>query len=152
MDGDLRRCINHLFLAGLITSVGYNTFPNFVPIFTGYSEEDLVKICYPTRWTKLDDCPFIWKRFDEANYLTGLIEDAPWLNGFDYAKTGFVKQPVDFYSRPFWSAACQNSGLVVLKNVSNIGLSILKPPVQCMLDKTTDSQTMFMITFICIPF
>jgi hypothetical protein len=112
-------------LAGFIILVGTNTFPNFVPILNGYSEEDFIKICYPTRWTKLDDCPFIWKRFDEANYLTGLTEDAPWLAIFDYAKTGFVKQPVDFYSRPFWSAACQNSGLTVLKKVSKIvGLSI----------------------------
>jgi hypothetical protein len=125
MDGDLKRCINHLFLADLITSVGYNTFPNFVPILNGYSEDDLVKICHPTSYTKLGGCPFIWKRIDEAKYLTGLIEDAPWLANFDYAKTGFVKQPVDFYSRSLWLAACQNSGLVVLKKVSKIvGLSI----------------------------
>jgi hypothetical protein len=97
--------------------VGHNTFPNFVPILNGYSEGDFAQICYPSRWTKQDDCPFIWKRFDEANYLTGLVEDAPSSAIFNYYKTGFVKQPVDFYSRPLWLAAVELDG-GLLWNVS----------------------------------
>jgi hypothetical protein len=88
-----------------IPLVGDNTFPNFLPITTGYNEQQLKGICYPSTNTKLDDCPFIWKQFERANYLTGLIEDSPIYAIFNYQKTGFVRQPVDFYSRPLWLAA-----------------------------------------------
>jgi hypothetical protein len=64
--------------------VGDNTFPNYCPMFTGYSEKEIVRICYPNKTTKLDDCPWIWKRFDKANYLTALVEDAPKVSAFNY--------------------------------------------------------------------
>jgi hypothetical protein len=110
-----------IIIATFDLTVGDVTFPNIASVMNGYSEEDLVKICYPTRYTKQDDCPFIWKRFDEANYLTGLIEDSPSGAIFSYARTGFVKQPVDFYSRPFWLAAvaAKDSG----DWLSNVSLS-----------------------------
>jgi hypothetical protein len=111
---DLKRYI----LAGLIIPVGTNTFPNFVPVSNGYSAEDLARICYPTRYTKFDECPFIWKRFDEANYLTGLVEDTPSGTMFNYYKTGFVKQPVDFYSRPLWFAAIKYAGVSLSLHIS----------------------------------
>jgi hypothetical protein len=79
-------------------------------MFTGYSEKEIVRICYPNKTTKLDDCPWIWKRFDKANYLTALVEDAPKVSAFNYKKTGFVQQPVDFYSRPLWIAASELGG------------------------------------------
>ena len=81
-------------------SVGENTFPNAVPFTSGYSEEDLKKVCYFTPETPQDACPYIWKRFSSANYLTALLEDFPHLSIFNYQKTGFMQQPVDFYLRP----------------------------------------------------
>jgi len=95
-------------------SVGQNTFPNFIPLMTGYSEEDLKDICYAKRYVKQDNCPFVWKRFESANYITGHVEDNPKLAIFNYAKTGFVKQPVDFYGRPFFAAASKYGTLHTL--------------------------------------
>jgi hypothetical protein len=82
--------------------VGENTFPNAVPFMSGYSESDIRQICFLTKETPQDDCPYIWKRFSTANYLTAYAEDSPRLGAFNYLKTGFVKQPVDFYLRPFF--------------------------------------------------
>ena len=47
-----------------------------------------------------DSCPYLWKRFNRAKYLTGHLEDSPGLAIFSRYKTGFVEQQVDFYLRP----------------------------------------------------
>lgn len=87
------------------SSVGENTFPNYCPIFFGYSEKDIKQICIIDQYTKLDDCPSIYKRLDEAKYLTTHTEDSANGPAFNYLKTGFVEQPVDFYPRPLFLAA-----------------------------------------------
>jgi hypothetical protein len=79
-----------------IISVGENTFPNFCPLFAGYSKEELMGICGPEK-EYFDNCPFIWKELDEANYLTANTEDAPDFGAFNYFKPGFKEQQVDFY-------------------------------------------------------
>jgi len=103
----------------LFCLVGENTFPNFIPIMTGYSTEDIEDICYSTSkpYVKQDDCPLVWKRFETANYLTGHVEDSPVYAIFHFQKTGFVKQPVDFYSRPLFLAASEFDGFLNLESV-----------------------------------
>jgi len=90
---------------------------------TGYSEEALKDICYSKRYIKQDNCPFVWKRFELANYLTGHVEDNPSLAIFNYAKTGFVKQPVDFYSRPLFIGASKYGGILKRDEVMTSNLS-----------------------------
>ncbi|ODN02078.1 hypothetical protein Ocin01_04570 [Orchesella cincta] len=83
------------------TKVGENTFPNAVAFISGYQVQDLTKICFFSQNTRQDLCPFLWKKFSEANYLTALIEDVPLLATYNYFKTGFVEQPTDYYFRPY---------------------------------------------------
>lgn len=64
-----------------------------------------MKICYASRATPQDDCPYIWKRFDSANYITSLSEDTPVSGGFNFLKTGFITQPVDYYLRTLIQSA-----------------------------------------------
>ncbi|CAG7722242.1 unnamed protein product, partial [Allacma fusca] len=83
------------------TKVGENTFPNVVAFLSGLNESSLEKACYFTPLTAQDACPYIWKEFNEAQYITAHLEDSPELNAFNRLKTGFVQQQVDFYMRPF---------------------------------------------------
>ncbi|CAG7724309.1 unnamed protein product [Allacma fusca] len=80
------------------TKIGENTFPNMMAALGGMKLDDYP--CWRTRSTKLDDCPFIWKNFSDRNYITGSVEDSASLANFNYMKTGFVRQPVDYYFRP----------------------------------------------------
>ncbi|XP_068086105.1 uncharacterized protein [Anabrus simplex] len=100
---------------GAIEMLGYNkvadnTFPNLVPVLAGLSEKELRNSCWPKDKSSFDNCPFIWKRFSEAGYRTGFGEDAPWLGMFNYLKGGFVKQPTDYYMRPYSKHAEDNLG------------------------------------------
>lgn len=88
------------------TKVGKNTFPNFVPLMTSLSAEELEKACFINSvLTPFDGCPFLWKNFSERNYLTAHIEDYPGISIFNYLKGGFDKEPVDFYPRAWMLAA-----------------------------------------------
>ncbi|OXA63650.1 hypothetical protein Fcan01_03216, partial [Folsomia candida] len=82
--------------------VGESTFPNFVASLTGYNITEYTELCMKNDMLDQDDCPFIWRRFDAANYLTALIEDEPNCAIFHYKKAGFSRQQVDFYSRPMF--------------------------------------------------
>lgn len=86
---------------------------------TGYQAQDITKICFFSQNTRQDLCPFLWKKFDEANYLTALIEDVPLLATFNYFKTGFVEQPVDYYFRPFMLGVHYHSRSIVSSNYCN---------------------------------
>ncbi|XP_067001793.2 uncharacterized protein [Anabrus simplex] len=81
--------------------VGDNTFPNLVPVLAGLSEKELRDSCWPKDKSSFDYCSFIWKNFSEAGYRTGFGEDSPWMGMFHYQKVGFVKQPTDYYVRPY---------------------------------------------------
>lgn len=94
---------------GAVEMLGYtktaeNTYPNSVSFLTGFSEKDIELICHSSKNVAFDDCPFIWKAFEDLNYITVNAEDAPYLGGFNYLKTGFVKKPTDFYLRPLMLA------------------------------------------------
>ncbi|XP_066995599.1 uncharacterized protein [Anabrus simplex] len=104
------RTVAHLRHTGWVDLKGYNkmgdnTFPNLNSILTGLSVEQLTKICWPTKSSKLDDCPFIWKEFHNRSYVTAYAEDEPTMSTFNYHKTGFVQPPTDYYLRPYMLAA-----------------------------------------------
>lgn len=77
--------------------VGDNTFPNLIPVLTGLSEEELVKLCWPTTSNRFDKCPFVWNDYKKRGYLTAYAEDSAWMSVFNYLKRGFHKQPTDYY-------------------------------------------------------
>lgn len=88
-----------VYMKGL-TKLADNSFPNMVPFLTGrrvwnneLKNED---------FGPYDDWPFIWKDFSKAGYKTALIEDFPTFTLFNYESKGFVKEPTDWYPRPFW--------------------------------------------------
>lgn len=92
-----------------IEFVGYNkvadnTFPNLVPLFSGYSVEEIEKFCWVDNDNVFDDCPWIWKYYNTFGYNTGYGEDACWMGVFNYLKNGFSQPPVDYYLRTYIKA------------------------------------------------
>lgn len=81
--------------------VGDNTFPNLIPLLTGYDERELPAACWKSDHLPLDNCNILWKRFAEKGYRTFYAEDAPYISTFNYVKRGFYHQPTDYYFRPF---------------------------------------------------
>ncbi|XP_023243043.1 uncharacterized protein LOC111641149 isoform X2 [Centruroides sculpturatus] len=80
--------------------VGENTFPNLVPLLSGYHEKEL-SFCKKNDRGVIDECPSLWKKFKEFGYRTLYAEDTPHISTFNYVKPGFRKQPTDYYFRPF---------------------------------------------------
>lgn len=80
--------------------VGYNTFPNVLPVLNGHSEGQLKKTCWRDKNAVFDNCSFIWDSFKKQGYVTAYGEDTPFMGTFWYLKNGFRKKPVDFYPRP----------------------------------------------------
>ncbi|XP_059475721.1 uncharacterized protein LOC132196829 isoform X2 [Neocloeon triangulifer] len=107
MHRELPLTLQTLQMAGAVPLLGYNkvadnTFPNLMPLLTGISESDLIKGCpWPGPDHVLDACPFIWKEYAIAGYRTVYAEDCTWMTTFNYAKSGFLHQPTDYYARPF---------------------------------------------------
>ncbi|ODM97355.1 hypothetical protein Ocin01_09323, partial [Orchesella cincta] len=85
----------------LIILVGENTFPNTVAFLTGMDTKEMQPLCFLSDEDPQDDCPYVWKDFANAGYLTATVEDVPYATGFNYLKTGFLRKPCDFYLRPF---------------------------------------------------
>lgn len=81
-----------------------NTFSNLVPLFTGYSVQELRELCWANDSVYFDDCPWIWKRFSSKGYFTALAEDLSFYGTFNSFKSGFLQPPSDYYLRPFISA------------------------------------------------
>lgn len=80
--------------------VADNTNPNMAASLMGLTEKELTETCQPKR-TKFDDCPLIWKNFSDAGYITVYGEDDPYSGSFHYNRYGFVKEPTDYYNRPY---------------------------------------------------
>lgn len=74
----------------------------------GYNSSTAYKVCEPTIPGKLETCPFLWKDFRDAGYVTAYGEDEASISTFNYHKKGFVKPPTDFYLRPYMLAAEKN--------------------------------------------
>ncbi|EDW33250.1 GL24702 [Drosophila persimilis] len=91
-------------LAGY-NKVDDNTFPNIMALATGYDLQSAKKACSPYEVGGLEKCTFIWNLYQKHGYVTAYGEDATKINTFNYLKKGFVKPPVDYYLRPYLSAA-----------------------------------------------
>lgn len=70
-------------------------------ILVGYNSSLAYNVCKPTVPGKLEECPFVWKSFRDAGYVTAYGEDEADISTFNYHKTGFVVPPTDFYLRPY---------------------------------------------------
>ena len=104
---------NHLESSGWFemrgfNKIGDNTFPNLMAILTGQDNNVTEETCNWKEVGELDKCPFVWSDFDAAGYVTAYIEDEAYLQTFNYYETGFIKQPTDYYFRPFTLAAEDN--------------------------------------------
>ncbi|XP_059160912.1 uncharacterized protein LOC131944366 [Physella acuta] len=80
------------------TQVGINTFPNFLPLLTGYNLSEVEKW-----WTwseNTDEFDLIWKDYHKQGYRTLYTEDQPIIGGFHFEKPGFMFKPTMYYSRP----------------------------------------------------
>ncbi|XP_076058952.1 uncharacterized protein LOC143035823 [Oratosquilla oratoria] len=98
---------------GGFNKVADNTFPNMVATLSGFSEEELKNhSCMPKgeNAEKFDECPFVWRQFEEEGYVTAYIEDAPWMGMFHYMHNGFVVPPTQYYGRPFFLASEKEIG------------------------------------------
>lgn len=85
------------------TKVGDNTEPNMLAALMGLSYDEFMKHkCHPKRWAKFDDCPLIWREFSKQGYATAYAEDAAWMGLFHFNKLGYVKEPTDYYNRPYY--------------------------------------------------
>ncbi|XP_022230851.2 uncharacterized protein LOC111079842 [Drosophila obscura] len=81
--------------------VGDNTLPNLLALLTGRSPKWWSKSCNLKTTGCFNYITYLWDHFHNAGYLTAYAEDLPSISTFNYLKAGFVRQPVDFYLRPF---------------------------------------------------
>ncbi|KAH9524033.1 hypothetical protein Btru_047959 [Bulinus truncatus] len=88
----------HSFDMTMYTQLGINTFPNFVPLFTGSSEGQVKSWWHRSK--HLDALDTIWKDYINAGYRTLFTEDYPSIGGFHFAKEGFLFPPTTYYSHP----------------------------------------------------
>ena len=81
------------------TKVGSNTFPNMVPLLTGYHSDEL-RDKYPDN-VPYDEWPIIWYNYSKKGFVTAFVEETP-INGlFSYYGKGFRNRPTDYETRPF---------------------------------------------------
>ncbi|BFZ21885.1 hypothetical protein BsWGS_24924 [Bradybaena similaris] len=75
-----------------------NTFPNFLPLFTGHFDDETRKW-----WDMLqfmDSFDMIWHTFEKAGYRTTYTESSDW-GAFNFNNKGFKEPFSRFYPRPF---------------------------------------------------
>ncbi|BFZ21859.1 hypothetical protein BsWGS_24898 [Bradybaena similaris] len=80
------------------SQLGKNTFPNFLPLFTGQSYDEAMNW-----WSNdyhLDTFDFVWRNFEQAGYKTLFTEDYPSLAAFHLDRRGFIHPFVRYNSRP----------------------------------------------------
>lgn len=73
------RTFNFLMELGAVELTGYNkvgdnTFPNMVPIMSGFSRQELVNLTCLRKGGFYDDCPWIFKDFKSRGYVTAYAE------------------------------------------------------------------------------
>ncbi|XP_059160872.1 uncharacterized protein LOC131944334 [Physella acuta] len=102
----------------MYTQLGLNTFPNYLPLLTGYSEDEIVE--WWDRSSHTDEFDLIWGDYKKAGYKTLFSEDVPSIGGFHYQRKGFSVPPTTYYSHPiclamekdkqFWSSGHHCAG------------------------------------------
>lgn len=82
----------------MYTQLGKNTFPNYLPLLTGYNISEVEEWW---EWsTNTDEFDLVWGDFRKAGFRTLYTEDIPSIGGFHYEKPGFKLPPTTYYSRP----------------------------------------------------
>ncbi|KAL5284875.1 hypothetical protein ACFFRR_006909 [Megaselia abdita] len=84
--------------------VGGNTFPNLMAVLKGWSVADVYRTCNPLS-KYLDECPMIWKNFQNSGYVTAYGEDFDVDSTFNFFTRGFKGQPTDYYFIPMFMKA-----------------------------------------------
>jgi hypothetical protein len=79
--------------------VGDNTYPNLIPVLTGFDTEEMTASCLPFDNSTYDDCYFMWNQFEKHGYRTLFAEDITWVGLFNFFRKGFVRQPTDYFLR-----------------------------------------------------
>uniref|UniRef100_T1J7D3 Uncharacterized protein n=1 Tax=Strigamia maritima TaxID=126957 RepID=T1J7D3_STRMM len=97
VDKLIRKKFNFIELHGY-NKLGLNTYPNMIPFHTGKMESEYH---FNHKKTDLNVLPMVWKKFARRHYRTLFAEDCHAMASFNYLKKGFVKQPTDYYMRPF---------------------------------------------------
>ena len=113
--------------------IGDGTPQALIPILTGFTELELPE----TRKRKfsstfVNSYPMIWKKYQDAGYVTSFNEDQPKIGTFSYRLNGFDKQPTDHYMRTFYQAIEGDLGFYKKLCVGS------RPRHQVMLDYTKD--------------
>lgn len=84
--------------------VGDNTYPNLMPVLTGFDEDEVALSCLgtPAKFSNsvYDNCSLIWKRYKDIGFKTFYGEDVGALGLFNWHHSGFKKSPTDYYLRP----------------------------------------------------
>lgn len=104
----LKKDLDAVDLQGF-TKVGDNTDPNLTAVLMGLTVDELKHHSCQTKRTgkrhnkgKMDNCPLIWRNFSDSGYATAYAEDGAWMGVYHFNKIGFVKEPTDYYNRPYF--------------------------------------------------
>ncbi|KAH9524031.1 hypothetical protein Btru_047957 [Bulinus truncatus] len=82
----------------MYNQIGKNTFPNYVPLFSGYTEDEIERWWHRSK--HLDPLDTVWRDYTNAGYRTLYTEDFPSIGGFHFSKQGFLFPPTTYYSHP----------------------------------------------------
>lgn len=94
----IRKRLNYVEFWGF-NKVGDNTYSNLIPLFTGLAADEFKLSCMRAKELHYTECPFIWKRFKEAEYMTSFLEDVARTSLFSM-DTILSHPPTDYYIRP----------------------------------------------------
>ncbi|CAM1331984.1 Uncharacterised protein g10734 [Pycnogonum litorale] len=78
--------------------VGSGTLENMISLLTG---KHLASMWNESMTSIFDGLDVIWKNFSQQGYRTMFLEDDYDVGMFNYKKIGFMKQPTDYYYRPY---------------------------------------------------
>ena len=118
--------------------VADNTFPNAFSLMTGLTPTE-------ANWTRKvyidrQGYRFLWQDFADEGYRTFFAEDVPFLNIFNFAKTGFVDQPTHYYARTMEMAKDHHRKLFTEKGNCFGGI----PNTKLMLHHLTEFSRLFL--------
>ncbi|CAG7823765.1 unnamed protein product [Allacma fusca] len=92
-------------------SVAPSTIPNLMAMLMGLSRAQVRGTCSKSWVTPFDDCPLIWKKFSENNYVTSYVEDGA--QSFNWGgQSGFVNQPTDYYLHHLFLSLAHTRGKI----------------------------------------
>lgn len=69
--------------------VGDNSYPNLVPMLSGYTYKEFQNLCIINHNETFEKCPLIWNEFSARGYRTIDAGDTCVVALFNYIKSGF---------------------------------------------------------------